>query len=278
MNEAMIVTLYRALQNDARLQRDWKENQPGLDRAFEGPLIARTPREIATAALLIMKLRFEERACAYQDVRPSADHIEFGRTQGSGGGRLARILDGKVTGDQEAVAASCHTLDYYRNRNAPNPLIRMHWSRSGLERLSRAQPDEMLNEVIRPTYAVRKAAAVATVAALKIASPDLEGTELRRELVAIPGVGPERADAIGVFGFGQLWPIVDDYLWKLLARHSVISRSEADVIGYIRRRRLFEPYWCSLLDVGINQAPADIAASLYLWATEAEKFGYEYGL
>jgi hypothetical protein len=51
-----ITDLYRAMLADDRLQKFWEQNQPRIDRAFDSPLIARTPREFATAALLIMKL------------------------------------------------------------------------------------------------------------------------------------------------------------------------------------------------------------------------------
>jgi len=49
---ASLVAVYQALRADPRLQKNWEENQPRLDRCLEAPLIARTSREIATAALL----------------------------------------------------------------------------------------------------------------------------------------------------------------------------------------------------------------------------------
>ena len=58
-----IVELYGCLSRDVRLQRNWERNQPRVDRCLEAPLmVSEAAREVATAALLVIKLCFEPQA------------------------------------------------------------------------------------------------------------------------------------------------------------------------------------------------------------------------
>ncbi len=82
---APIVTLYERLHDDPRLQKDWERNQPGIDRALESVLIARTRREVATAALLNVKQQYEPSRPRPGRHPSSASIVEFARTQGAGG-------------------------------------------------------------------------------------------------------------------------------------------------------------------------------------------------
>ena len=272
-----IIELYSALGDDSRLQRDWERNQPRVDRAFEAPLIARTPREVATAALLAIKLCFEPaaRACLHPEVDPTL--IEFGRSQGAGGARLANIIEVKRPADHTAIAASIHSLRFYRERATASPLVRLPWSQAALEAVAKAQPDELLNPALRPTSAHRKAMGVAALARM-LASPDTakKGDEqLRSDLRQVPGLGPERADAVGVFAFRRPWPIVDQYLWSVLSAHQVITANDTQISGYDSRRKAFLPPWQTLA-AAFPTDPNELAATLYLWADEAGRFGYTY--
>jgi endonuclease-3 related protein len=47
--------------------------------------------------------------------------------------------------------------------------------------------------------------------------------ELRAELLAIPGIGPETADAIGLYGAGRPVFVVDAYTRRILARHGLMA-------------------------------------------------------
>ncbi len=96
----------------------------------------------------------------------------------------------------------------------------------------RAIPDEHLRELIRPSgYMVRKAAAVKAFIALLDASYDgsLErmaaapAGETRETLLALPGVGPETADAILLYALHKPVMVVDEYLRRVVTRHGLIA-------------------------------------------------------
>ena len=128
---------------------------------------------------------------------------------------------------------------------------------------------------MKPTWAQRKAEAVRRLAKLLVDPPEVSDTELRDLLRSIYGLGPERADVVGVFGFRRAWPIVDNYLWRLLARHGLLQPGQERMKDYDHKRRVFEPQWQALEAANFDD-PAEVAANLYLWADEAEKFGYAY--
>jgi endonuclease-3 related protein len=91
--------------------------------------------------------------------------------------------------------------------------------------------DEQLRELIRPSgYMVRKAAAVkafvawldrdygGSLEALAAAPPN----EVRDQLLALPGVGPETADAILLYALGHPAMVVDEYLRRIVNRHHLL--------------------------------------------------------
>jgi len=158
------IELYQALEQDDRLQKNWERNQPRVDRALESPLIARTPREVATAALLVMKLKCEPAAEVFIDTNIDEDLIAFARSQGTDGTRLANVIEGKKDADRIAVVAAICSLRFYRDRSADNPLVRLAWSQNGLGRLSRSESVEIINPALKPTWAKRKADAVKALA------------------------------------------------------------------------------------------------------------------
>ncbi|MFZ0663181.1 MAG: base excision DNA repair protein [Acidobacteriaceae bacterium] len=96
----------------------------------------------------------------------------------------------------------------------------------------RALPEAELQELIRPSgYMVRKAAAIKTFVAFldcgyggsleKLAS---EAPETARErLLALPGVGPETADAILLYALGHAAIVVDEYLRRVVTRHGLLA-------------------------------------------------------
>jgi len=272
-----ITDLYRSLRDDSRLQKNWEQNQPRIDRAFEGPLIARTPREVATAALLSIKMRYLADGDGFFEASADAELISFARTQGAGGARLANVIEGKTFSDQFARTAALHAITFYYDRSAPNPLVRALWPNPALEALSQADPAGLINRALRPTWAERKARAVIAIADL-LCTMDIDNTSderLRETLRSLPGLGPERADAVGVFAFHRPWPILDNYLWKLLARHGVLDEHEAGIKSYDGRRKMFGPLWKALVEE-MPENLNEIAATLYLWADEAERFGFTY--
>jgi len=94
----------------------------------------------------------------------------------------------------------------------------------------RAVGDEQLRELIRPSgYMVRKGAAIKAFVALldreyggsleQLATAPVG--ESRETLLALPGVGPETADAILLYALGQPVMVVDEYLRRVVTRHGL---------------------------------------------------------
>ncbi len=202
-----IVGLYSALKQDTRLQKNWEMNQSRIDRALESPLIARTPREVATAALLVMKIRCEPAVAPCQVAPPDDGLIAFGRTQGPGGSRLANVI--QAAPDDLVVAAASATLMYYLDRSASNPLVKKPWSTDGLKTSAQASPSDLIHPLLRPTWSERKAVAVSSIASLVMQDIRVWGDQqLHSALRSIPGLGPERTDAVPSLpsaGPGRSW-------------------------------------------------------------------------
>jgi endonuclease-3 related protein len=100
----------------------------------------------------------------------------------------------------------------------------------GLRRVS----EEELRTHIRPSgYMIRKAAAIkafitflddyyeGSVENLAAESPEIA----RPRLLALPGVGPETADAILLYGLEQPAMVVDEYLRRVVTRHGLVPVS-----------------------------------------------------
>jgi endonuclease-3 related protein len=96
----------------------------------------------------------------------------------------------------------------------------------------RALPEEELRELIRPSgYMIRKAAAIKAFVAFLECSYRGSLEELAREtpetarerLLALPGVGPETADAILLYALGHPAVVVDEYLKRVVTRHGLVA-------------------------------------------------------
>ncbi len=90
---------------------------------------------------------------------------------------------------------------------------------------------ERLAELIRPSgFYTRKAPALK--AFLAMLDEEFAGSlqvlaaqpmaKLRKRLLALPGVGPETADAILLYALGQPVPVVDEYLRRIAERHNLL--------------------------------------------------------
>ena len=105
-----IVALYRRLEADERLERDWEQKQPRTDRCIEAPLIVQTPRELATAAALVVKILHEPGADSIPVPPASAELLQWARDRRhdlcKGGPRLANVIEGSAASPQERAAAS----------------------------------------------------------------------------------------------------------------------------------------------------------------------------
>ena len=93
-----------------------------------------------------------------------------------------------------------------------------------------ACPEEELRTLLRPSgYMVRKTAAIRAFLGFlfaeaggsfeKLAAMPTE--VLRPKLLALPGVGPETADAILLYALGHEAMVVDEYLRRVTARHGL---------------------------------------------------------
>lgn len=130
----------------------------------------------------------------------------------------------------EVVVGSCLTQNTsWRGVERSILNLKAHGSMSlaGVRGLS----EEKLRELIRPSgYMIRKAAAIRAFIALLDAdyggSLDALAAETfaiaRRKLLALPGVGPETADAILLYALGQPSMVVDEYLRRVVTRHGLL--------------------------------------------------------
>jgi endonuclease-3 related protein len=91
---------------------------------------------------------------------------------------------------------------------------------------------EELKELIRPTgFPTRKAPAIKAFLAMLDEEFDgsldvlaVASTEaLRHRLLALPGVGPETADAILLYALRHPVPVADEYLRRIAERHQLLS-------------------------------------------------------
>ncbi len=114
----------------------------------------------------------------------------------------------------------------------------------------RAIPEEELRSLIRPSgYMVRKAAAIKAFVGFldrehgsSLARLGAQPTSVvRRQLLALPGVGEETADAILLYALLHPVAVVDEYLRRIADRHGLAPRERK----YIEVQQLvhaaFEP-------------------------------------
>jgi endonuclease III related protein len=97
----------------------------------------------------------------------------------------------------------------------------------------RAIPEEELRSLIRPSgYMVRKAAAIKAFIAFldrehggSLARLAAQSTHVvRDQLLALPGVGEETADAILLYALLHPVAVVDEYLRRIAERHGLAGR------------------------------------------------------
>jgi len=95
----------------------------------------------------------------------------------------------------------------------------------------RALPLDELRRLIRPSgFIVRKAPALKAFVAMLDAEfgGSLDAlaaaptSAVRRRLLALPGVGPETADAILLYALGAPVPVADEYLRRIAERHELL--------------------------------------------------------
>lgn len=96
----------------------------------------------------------------------------------------------------------------------------------------RALPLKELQKAIEPSgFYTRKAPALKAFVAML--DEEFEGrldrldatptAEARERLLALPGVGPETADAILLYALGHARPVADEYLRRIVERHGLVA-------------------------------------------------------
>ena len=103
-----------------------------------------------------------------------------------------------------------------------------------------AMPEEELRTLLRPSgYMVRKTAAIRAFLGFLFAEAGgsferlaaMRTEVLRPKLLALPGVGPETADAILLYALGHEAMVVDEYLRRVTVRHGLApERSNYEMI------------------------------------------------
>jgi len=98
----------------------------------------------------------------------------------------------------------------------------------------RGVAEDELRELIRPSgFMIRKAAAIKAFISFldelydgSLEKLSEESSEVARErLLALPGVGPETADAILLYALGHPAMVVDEYLKRVTTRHGLLPPS-----------------------------------------------------
>jgi endonuclease III related protein len=106
-----------------------------------------------------------------------------------------------------------------------------------------AMPEDELRTLLRPSgYMVRKTAAIRAFLGFLFAEAGgsferlaaIRTDVLRPKLLALPGVGPETADAILLYALGHEAMVVDEYLRRVTVRHGLA----AERAGYDAIQRL----------------------------------------
>lgn len=96
----------------------------------------------------------------------------------------------------------------------------------------RALPLEKLRLLIRPSgFITRKAPALKAFVAMLDAGfggsldrlAEAPTPQVRERLLALPGVGPETADAILLYALGHAVPVADEYLRRIAERHRLLE-------------------------------------------------------
>lgn len=135
----------------------------------------------------------------------------------------------------------------------------------------RGLPEEELRELIRPSgFIMRKSAAIKAFVAFldrdyrgSLEALAAEDPRISRDkLLALPGVGPETADAILLYALGHPAVVVDEYLRRVVTRHGLLGEkakyAEIQTLGeaaftedpYAERARHANEFHALIVEVG----------------------------
>lgn len=285
MKSLDLVKLFAALERFPGLQRkEWQLYQTGVDRGLEAVLIQRCTRELATYALVLLRLEVMPELCAVcntvdQPLSEMQSLLRWARTQGAGGSILANVVEreGSYTPPSRRVLAALASLRFYHCRDDQNSLVKSPWTEQGFARLAALDVCTLLTYPTHGAFWRKKFDTVKRLVTY-IRGEDfsaMDDDSVARSLQSIPGVGEQTASMVALFWLGRPVPIIDMYLLRLLHDHHLLPVSSSMTVedkANLRRHILqgardieaSRPEWSA----------ARVLSCLYLWACEIGRFRY----
>ncbi len=222
--------LFEALENMPGLQRkDWERNQSGTDRGLESVLIQRTTRELATYALVQLRISVMPELLGIQGPLPDEtktdELLSWARTQGPGGTMMIKVATTTPDSEDPRRIAALAVLKYYRSRKDDNAVVKHAWTDDGLKRLTELDVTPLLTYPIPGGFWRKKFETIQHLAGFILQSDlrELSDDQVLRNLRNIKGVGPQTASMVALFWLARPTPIIDGYLTSLLVKHGLVS-------------------------------------------------------
>lgn len=278
MIAADIQKLFGALEHFPGLQRkEWELNQSGKDRGMEAALIQRSPREVATYALVRLRLgampdlrqRCRRKQWSKREVRGLT---KWGRTQGAGGTMLSKAIEEEWDGNcpNDKVMAALTSLQYYHDRTDENPAVKQPWTKGGYVRIASLDTTALLEYPTRGKFWGEKFETVKDLANYLRQKDfsDTEDKEVLRCLKSIPGVGDQTASMIALFWLGRPVPVLDNYLLHILKDHNLLPSLPLTGAG---KNDLYRHLFvvARKIEASCPEWPASrVLSCLYLWVCE----------
>src|ERR1041385_1579633 len=194
--------VFERLEKIPALQRkDWELNQSGVDRGLEAVLIQRSPREIATYALVQLRLAAMPELRTACRIRATSDGtpqhlLDWAETQKPKPSMLMKVIASATDATDDRRVAAVSVLKYYRRRDDENPAVKAPWTSAGLDKIPSMDVGGLLkhpapdNRFWRGKYDTVQRL-VATVLAMDL--PKMSDDDVVNALQEIQGVGPQTA-------------------------------------------------------------------------------------
>jgi len=277
MFNAQFSRLFESLERFPNLQRkDWEANQSGADRGIESVLIQQATREVATYALVRLKLAVISGLrgqCVVQEPTSleKSELLKWAKGQGPGVTMLAKVLDqDESTADLGSLRAAQASLRYYRCRAEANPAVRAPWTHDALSALQSLDVSTLSEYPTGGAYWQRKFETVKRIASFVGSGrwAGLSDEAVAQALRAIEGVGDQTASMVALFWLSRPVPVVDKYLISIMERHGLLAKpvrtrgDRLELATYLRQG-------ARVLELAKPEWPAwRVLSCLYLWCCE----------
>ncbi len=267
--------LFEILEKIPGLQRkDWERNQSGADRGLESVLIQRTTREVATYALVQLRLVAMQELLANDDPIPdetqTAELLSWARSQGPGGSMMMKVVTNTTDPSDRRRIGALAVLRYYHNREDDNPVVKRPWTNEGMNKLTTLDVSSLLVYPTPGDFWRKKFETIQRLVdtVLRMNLPNLSDDQVLWDLRSIKGVGPQTASMVALFWLARPTPIIDGYLTRLLVNHGLVPGTlDSSFAQDDLRRQLI--LGAQEMAVSRPDWPAHRSLSaLYLWACE----------